>query len=150
MSLQLKTTLLLISSLLMIVLQSCEKESENENESKISSNGSNNSHHTGQDCMNCHKQSGSGEGWFVVAGSVYNSLKTIAYPNPTVKLYTGPNGTGTLKYTIQGDALGNFFTTASIDFGSGLYPVSARQLYSQKYGDGNIQRSVQQLPWCID
>jgi len=106
-------------TLMFVLIQSCEKE--NENESKISSNGSGESHHTGIDCMSCHKQGGSGEGWFNIAGTVYESTKTSGYPNASVKLYTGPNGTGTLKYTIQVDALGNFYTTDNIDFGSGLY-----------------------------
>jgi hypothetical protein len=73
--------------------------------------------------MNCHKQNGSGEGVFNIAGTVYDSLKTFPYPNSTVKLYTGPNGTGILKYTIQVDAIGNFFSTESIEFGSGLFPA---------------------------
>ncbi|HEY3389006.1 MAG TPA: hypothetical protein VGK38_05505 [Prolixibacteraceae bacterium] len=119
---KLKTILILASSLFVITLQSCSKESDGENESKISSHGANDSHNMGQNCMGCHSQGGSGSGWFVVAGTVYNSAKTITYPNATVKLYTGANGTGTLKYTIQGDAKGNFYTTENIDFGSGLYP----------------------------
>ena len=77
----------------------------------------------GQNCMNCHKSGGEGKGWFNVAGTVYTAGLSNTYPNTTVKLYTGPNGTGTLKYTINGDAKGNFFTTETIDFGSGLYPV---------------------------
>ncbi len=38
-------------------------------------------------------------------------------------MFTGPNGTGTLKHTLQVDGLGNFYTTESIDFGTGLYPA---------------------------
>jgi hypothetical protein len=72
--------------------------------------------------MNCHKQGGEGEGWFNVAGTVYDSLKTATLPNATVNLYTGPNGTGTLKYTILVDGKGNFYTTNYIDFTGGLYP----------------------------
>jgi len=124
-----KQKITIISLLVLAVIgtmQSCKKEKGTENveknETKVSTNGDNNSHNTGQNCMSCHKQGGSGEGWFTVAGSVYDSLKTSAYPNSTVKLYTGPNGTGTLKYTIPADGLGNFYTTASIDFAGGLYP----------------------------
>jgi len=120
MNIQLKTTLLLTFSLLVITFLSCEKEN-GENESKISSNGTSRSHHTGQDCMSCHTSGGSGEGWFTVAGTVYDIAKINIYSNTTVNLYTGINGTGTLKYTIAGDALGNFYTTQNIDFGSGLY-----------------------------
>jgi len=102
---------------LFIIAQSCNKENENENSgTKISSNGSNESHNMGKNCMSCHN------GWFNVAGTVYGISKTSTYPNATVKLYTGPNETGTLKYTIMADAKGNFYTTENIDFGNGLYP----------------------------
>lgn len=33
----------------------------------------------------------------------------------------GPDGTGNLKATLEVDQKGNFYTTESIDFGSGLY-----------------------------
>ncbi len=106
-----------------ILTQSCEKDEENENETKISSYSSSESHNNGQNCMNCHVSGGKGEGWFVVAASVYDSTKTNPYPGATIKLYTGQNGTGTLKATIEVDQKGNFYTTASLDFGAGLYPT---------------------------
>lgn len=106
---------------ILIISQSCNKSGSSE--TNISSTGSNKSHNMGQNCMNCHISGGKGEGWFNVAGTVYKSDLSSTYANTTVKLYTGPNGTGTLKYTIQGDAKGNFYTTESIDFGNGLYPV---------------------------
>jgi len=106
---------------------SCEKEKENENsnnnENKTSSTNSSESHNMGQNCMNCHKQNGQSEDWFTAAGTVYDSSKTSVYPSATVKLYTGPNGTGTLKYTLQVDKKGNFYTTTNIDFTGGLYPA---------------------------
>ena len=128
--LKLRTSLVLAFSLLMIIFQSCEKEGENEQ--KISANGTGRSHHTGQDCMSCHSSGGSGEGWFTVAGSVYDNAKINAYANTTVNLYTGINETGTLKCTIWGDASGNFYTTENIDFGSGLY-VSVKGSAAPKY-----------------
>ncbi len=73
--------------------------------------------------MNCHKQGDEGTGWFKVGGTVYNSQKTNSYPNVTIQLFTGQDGTGALKYTIDGDELGNFYTTEYIDFTAGLYPV---------------------------
>lgn len=103
------------------VISSCEKE--NKNETKISSYNDLESHNMGQNCMSCHKQGGAGEGWFTAAGTVYDSLKLNTYPNATVKLYTEPNGNGSLKQTIQVDGKGNFYTTNNIDFGSGLFPV---------------------------
>ncbi|MGE5356315.1 MAG: hypothetical protein ACM3PT_08770 [Deltaproteobacteria bacterium] len=77
----------------------------------------------GKNCMDCHKKGGKGKGWFNVAGTVYDSQKANPLPNAKVKLFTGPDGTGTLKYTIEGDGYGNFFTTENIDFGTGLYAV---------------------------
>lgn len=106
----------------MVATQSCKKESEG-NETKISRNGDDDSHNNGQNCMNCHKNGGPGEGWFNAAGSVYNAAFTAPQSNGNVKLYTGPNATGTLKYTIEVDDKGNFYTTESIDLSGGLYPT---------------------------
>jgi hypothetical protein len=113
-------TILALFSLSMMIMISCENEDGSE--TKISKYNSNESHNAGLNCMNCHKQGGEGEGRFVVAGTVYDSQKAVTYPNATVRLYSGPNGTGDLKYTIQVDALGNFYTTEDISFGDGLYP----------------------------
>ena len=110
---------MMISTL--FLFESCEKEENEGNETMISSYNETESHNMGQDCMSCHVQGGDGEGWFVVAGTVYDSLKTSTYPNSTIKLYSGPNGTGNLVTTIEVDGLGNFYTTNSIDFGNGLY-----------------------------
>jgi cytochrome c553 len=110
-------TLLALFSLIMVVMLSCEKE----NETKISKYNSDDSHNVGLNCMTCHTQGGEGHGVFEVAGTVYESNRTTTYPNATVRLYSGPSGTGDLKYTIQVDALGNFYTTEGINFGSGLY-----------------------------
>ncbi|MEQ1734330.1 MAG: hypothetical protein ABL940_11705 [Bacteroidia bacterium] len=116
-----------------IVIVSCKKEGKNsssvdanetgKNETKYSSTNSKESHNMGQNCMSCHKQGGAGEGWFNVAGTVYDTALVKALPNATLKLYSGPNGTGSLMYTIPVDGLGNFYTTQAINFGSGLYPA---------------------------
>lgn len=104
-----------------IILSACEKEGENE--TNISANGLKKSHNMGQNCMNCHKSGGQGEGWFNVAGTVYDSLQTSTKPNGVVRLYTGPDGTGTLKATVYVDAKGNFYTTEAVNFSGGLYPA---------------------------
>ena len=103
------------------LFKSCEKE--NENETKISTFNSDESHNSGQNCMDCHVSGESGEGWFTIAGTVYDSTLNSIYPNALVELYTGPNSTGTLITTIQVDALGNFYTTESVDLKEGLYPT---------------------------
>jgi hypothetical protein len=102
---------------LTFVMLSCEDE----NETKISTYNDDESHNAGQNCMNCHTPGGEGEGWFEVAGTVYDSTLTNTYPNATVKFYSGPNGTGTLHYTLQVDALGNFYSTEDFNFANGLY-----------------------------
>ena len=102
-----------------MLIQSCE--SEGGDQVKISQYNGDESHNKGQNCMNCHKSGGEGEGWFNAAGTVYNAAFTASNPNTTVKLYTGPNGTGSLVKIIEVDGQGNFFTTEDIDFGQGLY-----------------------------
>jgi hypothetical protein len=97
----------------------CEKE--NGNETLISSNNDDESHKMGENCMNCHVQGGSGEGWFNVAGTLYNSAQTSTYPNGTVKFFAEPNGVGTAIKEVEIDSKGNFYTTENIDFGNGLY-----------------------------
>ncbi len=129
------TTFIVLLFLGLSLLDSCKKESAKNNgttesnsgnessEAKISHHNGNKSHNMGQACMNCHKQGGSGESIFNVAATVYDTTMNSVFPNTTVRLYTGANGSGTLKYTIEVDAKGNFYTTESIDFTNGLYPA---------------------------
>lgn len=108
-----------------LMLTSCEKEGdEGSNEAKLSSNGSSESHNMGQNCMDCHQKGGGGEGWFTAAGTTYNELNNSPFPNGLVVLYTGPNGTGKVAYTLEVDSRGNFYTTEPINYGSGLYPAT--------------------------
>ena len=107
-----------------LMLTSCEKEGEGENETVISSNGNSESHNMGENCMSCHQKGGEGEGWFTVAGTIYNELNNATVPNGLVELYTGPNGTGTLAYTLEVDGRGNFYSTEKVNFGGGLYPAT--------------------------
>jgi hypothetical protein len=114
---QLHKTLFLIGCFFIV---SCNK---NEKETNISSYNKTESHNMGQNCMNCHKSGGKGEGIFQAAGTVYDSTLSVTPPNTTVYLYTEQGGNGTLKHTVEVDGLGNFYTTESIDFGDGLYPT---------------------------
>ncbi len=100
-------------------LQSCETEGGC-GETKISQTGSNDSHNNGVNCQSCHKDGGEGEGCFNLCGSVYNRQSTSPLSNVTVKLYTEPQGAGELRFTLRGDARGNFYTTDDVAF-SGLY-----------------------------
>ncbi|HQE34903.1 hypothetical protein C3L50_03610 [Flavobacterium alvei] len=125
-----KTITLFALMLMLTTMQSC---TENEYGSITDSkSGSTESHNMGQNCMNCHKPGGGEAPAWKVAGTVYNEALTATNSNATVKLYTGPNETGILKYTIQVDAKGNFYTTSAIDFTGGLYPsvTGATSTYS--------------------
>jgi len=125
-----------------VAIHSCE---DNENETKISSYNSTESHNAGQNCMSCHTSGGSGEGWFTVAGTIYDSTKAVTYPNATVGLYTGPEGTGSLIMEIEVDGLGNFYTTESIDFGTGLYTLVEGSLVTKHM---NSKLSTGQCSTC--
>lgn len=108
----------LVCFTLSFMLLACEK---GEDETKISSHNSSESHKVGDDCMKCHKSGGEGEGWFDLAGSVYNSAGNSVFSIATVKLYDGPIDEGNVINVVEVDAKGNFYTTEDIDFGEGLY-----------------------------
>jgi len=133
----------MLLSLALFAVKSCEKEG-GENETKISAYHSDDSHNSGKNCMECHISGGSGEGWFTVAGTVYENDKQTPYPNATVRLYSGPGGTGNLKGTIEVDQKGNFYTTESIDFTDGLYATvegaSGTRAMSMVLDDGACNR----------
>ena len=97
----------------------CKKDEESGSVS--SSHGGDDSHNAGKACMNCHSSGGSGEGTFVVAGTVYNQAGTSTNPNGTVYLYSGANGTGSLLGTVEVDSKGNFYTTSSVLPSGGAY-----------------------------
>ena len=113
--------ILIFAIVFMTALIGCEKDNHSENESNISKNYDNKSHKTGNDCMECHVKGGTGEGWFSVAGTVYDSLQTTTNPNGLIKLFTSPASPEDLISTIEMDALGNFFTTEPINLESGLF-----------------------------
>lgn len=117
---KLKSITLFALILMLATMQSC---SEDEYGITNSTTGSNDSHNVGQNCMNCHKPGGGEAPVWKVAGTVYNEALTATNSNATVKLYTGSDGTGSLKYTLQVDAKGNFYTSSAIDFTGGLYPA---------------------------
>ncbi|MEN9522499.1 MAG: hypothetical protein RL065_876 [Bacteroidota bacterium] len=102
---------------------SCHKEGTGV--TAVSKHNATNSHNNGQNCMTCHVKNGkgAGEGWFVVAGSVYKPDQITLNENPTIHLYTQANGSGTEVAKIEADAFGNFYTTEAIDFAGGLYPA---------------------------
>ena len=123
-------TLMMILVTAVLMVTACKKEDDDNgdddgdaSEEKISMHNGKESHNAGKNCMTCHVSGGSGEGWFVAAGTVYDKQQANVYPNATVKLYDAPNGGGNLVATIEVDAYGNFYTTKDINYGSGLYPA---------------------------
>lgn len=86
-----------------------------------SSFGSTLSHNTGQNCMSCHHPGGSGDGSFIIAGTVYDSTGSSTMPNVLVSLHSEPDGMGAKLAEIEVDELGNFYTTETFEFGDGLY-----------------------------
>lgn len=117
------------------VMQSCDDAKKGQcGNTNISASGENESHNNGQNCMSCHVSGGKGDGCFIAAGSVYNSAGSSPVGSGVVRLYTGPNGTGTVAAEIAVDAKGNFYTTESINFGStGLYPSYTNSTGQTKY-----------------
>ena len=113
-------TIVFAATILVFTFPSCKKNKCGD--TNVSFSGGSKSHNFGQNCLNCHKSGGEGEGCFTVAGSASNSALTNNLTGGTIKLYTGANGSGTLKYSIPIDSKGNFYTTESIDY-SGLYPA---------------------------
>jgi hypothetical protein len=72
-------------------------------------------------CMSCHQALGPGPGRFTVAGSVVGA-DGEPEPNPIVELRQpafaedGSDIPGELVATIEGDLLGNFYSTAPLPF----------------------------------
>ena len=119
-----KTQKLIVISFMLSVLSisffSCEKEGGC-GDTNISASGGNDSHNSGQNCMQCHTNGGKGEGCFSAAGSVYNSALISPISSGKVEFFTQANGAGQLMYTIQIDSYGNFYTTADMNV-AGLFP----------------------------
>lgn len=103
------------------MLFSCNKKGSCD-EYKVSVSQDNESHNFGMNCMECHQSGGKGEGCFMVAGSVKNAQLSGPTTAGQIEFYTEANGAGTLKYTLQIDAKGNFYTSESMNV-VGLYPA---------------------------
>jgi len=104
---------------------------EDPNVNRVSAHGLTNSHtddRRGTDCMTCHDT-------YTIAGTVFDLGLENYYADATVYLYDEPNGAGRLVETIEVDGNGNFYTTQSVNFGTGLYPVVVS-------ADGNDTQSM--------
>lgn len=123
--------------LLPFVFVGCEKEDDGD-ETKISRFSSSESHKNGENCMDCHAEGGSGEGWFTVAGSVYDSTLANPYAGAAIKISSGPQNAGSLLATIEVDKNGNFYTTESIPFGDVMYVSVTGKTGSVKFMNSSI------------
>ena len=56
-------------------------------------------------------------------GTAYTHDGEHTAEDETFLMFSEPNGNGTLKKTIEGDKLGNFYTTDITSFGNGLFPA---------------------------
>jgi hypothetical protein len=118
-----KKNTVFLSIIFIIFLAACSHYDDLQKNSKQSSAGDDESHNTGQDCMSCHNKSGheaTFEGWWNVAGSVYNSGSPAN--NVTVELWSGKKGTGYKILSLVSDKKGNFYTNKIINFNGGCYP----------------------------
>ncbi|MFY0674855.1 MAG: hypothetical protein JXQ87_15760 [Bacteroidia bacterium] len=138
---------LIISALTFTVFlffSACENDDDdNEIETEISENNDDESHNHSQDCMNCHVNGGTGEGWFTVAGSVFKSDEKSPNSNGKIMLYSKANESGNLIETIEVDALGNFYTTEDIGITMGLFPV-----FESKNGNKKLMHSAATYGSC--
>lgn len=110
-----------------VMIVSCGDDSEiGDDETGLGS-----SHNTGKNCMSCHSS-------FKLAGSVYNQALTSAYAGAKVKITSEANGAGTVLATLTSDKTGNFRTSSSISFGSGVYVSVEGTSGTVKYMDSAI------------
>ncbi len=107
----------------------CSHYDELQKNGKESKHGSKSSHYHGQDCMTCHNDPDNAAskdgGWWNIAGSIFNDDGDAPFTNATVELWSQPNRSGTLYYTLEVDGLGNFYTEKIVTYNGLCYPVVA-------------------------
>lgn len=111
-----------VSFFLFLFIASCSHYDEIMRNGKESTY-SGKSHNAGENCMTCHN-SGSDlseavreGGWWYVAGTVKGDY------GKDIELWTGPNRTGELVYSLQIDRSGNFYSAKIIPVNKGVYPT---------------------------
>jgi hypothetical protein len=122
---------------------------------RVSAHGTTFSHTDGRrgaNCLGCHNIGGTNLFQYFVAGSVYEFDLVTNFPDATISLYSGANGTGDLIATLEVDGNGNFYTTEPIDLGNGrgngVYPAiygnrddSATHYMNESTNDGACSSS---------
>lgn len=79
----------------------------------VSAHGDDISHAQGTNCMECHQAKGPGPGRFTAAGTLYDA-SGAPHVDGVLELRTAPAGGGELVARVEGDALGNFYTTEAL------------------------------------
>jgi hypothetical protein len=125
----------------LLSLSSCKKDKAGSG-SKTSAYGGTESHNVGENCMRCHNSGGSNDYWWNVAGTVYKPDSTSLNPGSTVYLYSAANGGGNVVLTLPVDAKGNFYTTSSVSFGTGLFPAVKSSSGQIKYMGASITQGA--------
>ena len=110
------------------VLFACEKEDGEEVGGQSTASGT--SHNTGKNCLSCHQ--------FTAAGSVYNKALSSGFTGAVVKLTTQANGAGTVLGTFTVNKSGSFYTSSSINYGTGIYVSVTGSSGSTKYMGSTI------------
>lgn len=105
---------------------------------EASKHGSNESKDMSDNCLSCHKSGGSGDGVYTLGGTVFKDDKKTKQANGFIKLYSGPNGTGTLLKTIEVDAWGNFYSDANYNFSLPIYPSAETAAGVKKFMSTSI------------
>jgi len=95
-----------------------------------SSTTSRSSHNAGRDCIGCHS--------FTVAGTVYKTDGITPNAGAAIRLTTAAAGGGTVVSSLTADASGNFYTSAAVSFGTGLYTGVANAAGSTRLMTGTI------------
>lgn len=87
----------------------------------VSAENENRSHFAGGNCLRCHQSHGPGPGRYGVGATIYDQQDDVL-PNPVLELWR-PAGAedagialGEKVAELEGDALGNVFTTQTFDF----------------------------------
>jgi hypothetical protein len=113
--------------LMLLMFVYCKKDTENSGEDV--SYGS--SHNTGRNCLSCHSS-------FKLAGSVYNKALTSAYAGAKVKITSQANGAGTVLAALTSDNNGNFYTSSSLSFVSGVFISIEGSSGTVKYMESSV------------
>lgn len=122
-----RRSVLVLGIIVIVFTWQCSHYDQLQNRGKESAAGSDESHNFGQDCMTCHNDNGTEAvwegGWWNIAGSLYDSDGEGPFTDAVIELWSEPERQGTLYYSLEVDALGNFYTEKIINYNGTCFPV---------------------------